>query len=66
MTGCPCNRFVSARTEQALLSKVFALQRKGWVCLQLDEKTHSAYLERSRPGYSYNSFSKLKEAVPHA
>jgi len=63
MTGWPCNRFVSARTEQALLSKVFALQRNGWVCLQLDEKTHSAYLERS----SRLAFSpRFKEAVSNA
>ena len=47
MTGWPCNRFVSARSEQALLSKVFALQRKGWICLEIDEKRCCAYMERA-------------------
>ena len=63
MTGWPSNKFIQARTEQALLEKIHGLQKKGWFCLEIDEERCCAYLERS----SRLSFApQFKEAVSNA
>ena len=63
------NKFVSAKTGQELLEKVYRLQRKGWICMDYsDSEPYSAYLERPhcRPEVTSITFVTSKKVVRNA